>query len=241
MQQQLNRATTSCLEVELPLVACVQRMDAAIRSTDCLVFPDELKPTLQSVLGWIRQAPPPAEAAPAMVSDGLQAVAADHGTIDEPAVRPPPSPAIKLAPKPSVEVEPKEPAPAVEPEEEGAPVPLAAYIDGVTPLDVRCPGHERLELAIDPAGRLHVVAREEQMRQLHVVEAWARAHRELIGRACPGHWIDPAAGTVCHVFTDRPATVADLHGSELRLHVLAPVDVEGRRGWYAAPLNADVP
>ena len=31
--------------------------------------------------------------------------------------------------------------------------------------------------------------------------------------------------------------LANLHGADLRLHVLAPVDVEGRRGWYSAPLN----
>ncbi|MHC4273568.1 MAG: hypothetical protein ACYSUR_07850, partial [Planctomycetota bacterium] len=89
-------------------------------------------------------------------------------------------------------------------------------------------------------GRLHVIARHEQLRELHIVEAWARAHRELIARACPEHWIDPAAGTVCHVFTDEPAAVADLHGSALRLHVLAPVFVDGRQGWYAAPLNAAI-
>ena len=137
-------------------------------------------------------------------------------------------------------MEPKKPAVALEPDEQGIPVPLAAHIDGVTPLEVRCPGHERLELGVDPAGRLHVIARHEQMRELHVVEAWASAHRELIGKACPQQWIDPAARTVCHVFTAEPAAVADLHGSALRLHVLAPVFVDGRQGWYAAPLNAAV-
>ena len=55
--------------------------------------------------------------------------------------------------------------------------------------------------------------------------------------ACREHNIDPAGRTVCHVFTDAPVSVSDLHGTNLRLHVLAPVDVEGKRGWYAAALN----
>jgi len=42
------------------------------------------------------------------------------------------------------------------------------------------------------------------------------------------------------VFTDRPASLADLHGCDLRLHLLTPITVDGRRGWYHAPLNADV-
>ena len=103
---------------------------------------------------------------------------------------------------------------------------------------MRCPGHERLELGVDSAGRLHVLAREAQLRDLYAVEAWTNAHRELIARACADHWIDTTAIPVRHVFTDEPASLADLHGCDLRLHVLAPVTVAGRRGWYAAPLNA---
>ena len=147
----------------------------------------------------------------------------------------------KIAPNPTFEVEPKEPAaPASEPGESGRPASLARFIEGLTPLPVRCPGHERLELAVDQAGRLHVIALEPHLRELPVVRSWARSHRELIGMACRGELIDPAAEAVCHVVSDRPALLADLHGSDLRLHVLAPVTVEGKQGWYAAPLNAEV-
>ena len=151
-----------------------------------------------------------------------------------------PTPPVKLPPKPAVEIEPKTPAGSGEPDARGAPVALAAYVEDLTPLDVRCPGHERLEIGVDVAGRLHVIAREVHMRHLQVVESWAAAHRELIEKACPGHWIDPAGKTICHVFTAEPVTLADLHGSALRLHVLAPVTVDGKRGWYGAPLNAAV-
>ncbi len=238
------------LAVELPLVACVQRIDEAVRTTTVQSFDPAERPDVSMVLRWIeegrlraaRGAParsvPDAEAEwpaePVDVRVRQPAPAADQDAPESAA------PTMKLPPKPSVELEPKEPAAGREPHEEGAPIRLATFVEDVSPLDVRCPGHERLEIAADAAGRLHVIAREADMRDLHVVEAWARAHRELIAKACPGHWLDPSARTVCHVFTEHPATLADLHGSDLRLHVLAPVTVEGRRGWYAAPLNKAV-
>ncbi len=147
----------------------------------------------------------------------------------------------RIAPDPTYEVEPKQSATgATEPGESGRPSPLSRFIEGLKPLPVRCPGHERLELAVDQAGTLHLIALEPHLRELPVVRSWARAHRELIGMACRGQLIDPAAEAVCHVVSDRPASLADLHGSDLRLHVLAPVTVEGKQGWYAAPLNADI-
>jgi hypothetical protein len=235
VQQQLNRTTTSFLEVELPLVACVQRMDAAIRASDCVTFSTEPKPPIRSVLRWIREATAALEAPAHMPAATVGTDLAEGHPVE-----PRHPDAVRLAPKPGVRVEPKEPIAALEPDEVGAPVSLAAYIDELIPLAVRCPGHERLEIGIDPAGRLHVIARDEQLRELHVVEAWASAHRELIGQAPPDVWVDPAARTISHVFTDEPANVADLQGSALRLHVLAPVIVDGRQGWYAAPLNAAV-
>jgi hypothetical protein len=230
-QHQLDRTTSTFLEVGVPLVACVQRMEGTIQVSDCLTFTGSPKPPIRSVLRWIRDAA--AGAAPQPPGPVVGAGVCDERPAD-------PSPTVKLLPKPGVKVEPKGPATALEPDVDGVPVPLAAHIEGLVPLDVRCPGHERLELGVDGSGTLHVIARDEQLRELHVVEAWARAHRELIGKACPDHWIDPAAKPVCHAFTQRPAAVADLHGSALRLHVLAPVVVDGKQGWYVAPLNADV-
>ncbi|UCD75962.1 MAG: hypothetical protein JSV91_03385 [Phycisphaerales bacterium] len=144
---------------------------------------------------------------------------------------------IKLIPTPHVAVEPKTPAQPGEPDKDGLPVALAEYVAGLTALPVRCPGHERIEIALDRQGVMHLLGREDALREMRFVETWAHAHRELITMACREHNIDPAGRTICHVFTDSPASVADLHGTDLRLHVLAPVDVEGKRGWYAAALN----
>ncbi len=229
--EHLRHTTASFLSYDLSLAACVPRVDAAVGSTGRVTFPAEPYPTLQELLSWVRASlPSPAEVAEVTQREGPEPVPV------EPAARR----TIKLAPKPRIELEPKPSAGADEPDVDGAPALLAGWVDDVVPLDTRSPGHERLEIAVDRAGRLHVLAHEDDMRGLHVVAAWAVAHAELIGRAFPDLWIDPTASPVLHVFTDRPASVVDLHGCALRLRVLAPVDVDGRRGWYHAPLNADV-
>ncbi len=228
--EHLRRTTASFLSYDLALAACVPRVEAAIGSSGRVTFPAEPYPSLAELLSWVRAAlpssPEVAEVTPREEPEPAPAEAA--------------APPVKLPPKPRIELEPKPPAGTREPDEDGAPAPLAGWVDDVLPLDTRSPGHERLEIAVDPAGRLHVLAHEADMRGLHVVAAWAVAHAELLGKAFPDRWIDPAASPVLHVFTARPASVADLHGGYLRLHVLAPVDVDGRRGWYHAPLNADV-
>jgi hypothetical protein len=183
-------------------------------------------------------------AAPHATSPQTPAAAAFAGA----AAPPPPPPAfkpgtlrppvIKLAPKPAMVVEAKQPASAKEPDDHGKPRSLAGYIEGLTLLPIRTPGHEKIEIAVDADGRLHLLAHEQSLRELPVVERWADAHRELIILACPKHPIDSLADVRCHVFADRPLAVADLHASNLALHVLAPVQMNGRTAWYSAPLNA---
>jgi hypothetical protein len=148
------------------------------------------------------------------------------------------APPMKLAPKPAVGFEIKHSATSTEPVADGQPVLLSTYVDGLTALPVRSPGHERVELAVDATGRLHLLGREQTLREMRLVESWSRAHRELIAMACPEHPIDQGVKAVCHIFSAEPVSLADLHGADLRLHVLAPVEVNGQTAWYAAPLNA---
>lgn len=143
---------------------------------------------------------------------------------------------VKMAPKPAIMREPKSPEQIKEPGTI-AVQHLASFVEGLTPVAVRCPGHERIELALDPAGRFHLLCKEDAMREIHLVEAWTKSHRELLAMALSNAAVDAGAAAVAHVFTEKPVTVADLHGSTLHLHVLAPVVVEGKQGWYAAPLN----
>ena len=153
----------------------------------------------------------------------------------------PPIPAaapIKLAPKPSTNVEAKQMRQPHEPSERGRPIGLGQHSAGLTVLPMRMPGHESVELAVDSAGRLHMLGREASLRELNIVEHWAISHREILAMACSQFATKAAADVVCHVFTDQPATLADLHGTGLRLHVLAPVSMGGQTTWYCAPLNA---
>jgi hypothetical protein len=186
------------------------------------------------------QAPPRAPAMPQMPS--LPAPPARNPELShpEPVIETPrdfQAAPIKLAPKPSAHVEAKHPAKPIEPDDHGQPVPLASFVADLTALPIRCPNHERIEIAVDREGRMHLLGRETAMRDLHVVDAWTKSHRELIAMACPQHCINHAHKTVLHVFTPEPASLADLHGSGLRLHVLAPVSVSGQTAWYAAALN----
>lgn len=147
---------------------------------------------------------------------------------------------VKLSPKPARLTEPKGNHAPSEPDDGGRPVPLSHYVPGLKPLPFRAPNHERVELAVEASGRVHLLARDsdgDALRAVRIVEAWARLHRELIAMACPQHRLDFALTPLTHVFTSEPASVCDLYRSGVRLHVLAPVNVKGHTGWYAAPLN----
>lgn len=166
---------------------------------------------------------------------------------------------FKLRPKPvgRITLERKAPGGAREPDRNGRPIPLANYIEGVTDLPVRCPGYEHVDIGVDPDGVMHLMTWEQSLRDLYPVSQWARRHRELIAMACREHPFASAALPRLHVLTGSPQSVADLHASDLHLHVVAPVtsdrhttspgdgqhdrtsaDVPASdRGWFVAQLN----
>lgn len=129
------------------------------------------------------------------------------------------------------ELEARLPGRPLEPDDAGRPVPLSAYVDGLTALPVRSPGRERVELAIDARGHVHLLADANDLRDVLVVEAWVRSHRAVLQLACREFTFDPAGRARCHLFTGDPLSVADLHGSRWALHLLARVEVEGKIGW----------
>ncbi len=139
----------------------------------------------------------------------------------------------------TIMVETKEPATIREPDVNGQPVSLAEYVEGLIPLPIRPPNQERVELAVDSEGAMHLLCREEELRSLDVVARWARDHHEILRLACPllKTPADSPRVVARHVFTNAPVALADLHGGDLHLHVLTKVIVEGMIGWYAAPLN----
>ena len=197
---------------------------------------EELGRVERLLAGRARQVEPKqAEEVPEPAEAGTPGAGAEAGVMGIPGTRH--AGRIKLIPTPDLSWEPKTPGKATEPDRDGLPIALAEHIAGLTILPVRCPSHERIEIALDRQGMMHLLGREDSLREMRFVETWAKAHRELISMACREHNIDPAGKSICHVFTDAPVSLADLHATHHRLHVLAPVDVDGKRGWYAAPLN----
>jgi len=162
-----------------------------------------------------------------------------------PIVRPSePGARIRIAPKPARDraaernQQAGSPKPDAEPRNDGdGQATFARHVPGLTALDIRSPRSDHVQLAVDATGRLHLLAEDERLRELQIVESWAKCHRELLAMALSHHAFDPDAEIILHLFTNEPARVADLHETGVKLHVLAPVNVEGCTGWYAAALN----
>lgn len=113
----------------------------------------------------------------------------------------------------------------------------ARHVTGLRSLPARAPAHPEVELAVDDAGGLHVLGGVSTVRELPLVANWALTHAELLAMACPDREIDTSARPQGHVFTDDPLAVSDLHQSQLHLHLLAEIEVDGRRGWFVTPLH----
>ncbi len=121
---------------------------------------------------------------------------------------------------------------------------LVGRVAGLIGVEVECPRFAGVELGVDGSGGLHVMVRAERgevgeaVRVLLGASAWAREHVGVLRK------MGGAAGTISgsravtmHMFTDDPAGARSILDAEVRVHVLAAVEVEGRVGWYCTPLN----
>lgn len=234
----VNQATAAFLDTPVELSLCLQRIDSDIRCTRDVHLVGEQCATASDVVKWIRSFGQQAEA-PRAERKPLRLAVDDP--LDAPFVPIVETKHVKLAPKPFREV-PRDDAVHVQRDGEthvaaNVEPSLASHVAGLNLLPIQCPAAPVVELATNALGELHLLAREHHLRELQIVASWAAAHRNLLVMASREHAILPEGAITLHVFTDQPHTLADLHGTNLRLHVLAPVVVEGRTGWYAAPLS----
>ncbi|MGI9013652.1 MAG: hypothetical protein ACR2GY_05310 [Phycisphaerales bacterium] len=179
--------------------------------------------------------PPFAPAASTSASPHAAAVA------EAPARRMPPKPAMQVEAKHvsshrPAEHSPADAAAAVARSPQGRS--LCSWITGLAQLPVECSEAETIEIAVDSSGELHLIAWQDDLRAISRAESWLQKNRKLLAMACPNHPIRPQGNVRVHVVCSEPASIADLHGTQMRLHVLAPVEVEGKTAWYAAALNA---
>jgi hypothetical protein len=121
---------------------------------------------------------------------------------------------------------------------------LTGHVPGLRTLEARCPYAEEVELAAGADGTLHLLARAAGEQERDAVEslvaaaAWARAHGTLLTLACAGAaTVDGSRRPVMHLLTERAREVRRLLDADLRVHLLAPVEVEGRAGWFCTELN----
>lgn len=265
--ERLNRTTLNFLSAEIHPGLCLSRMEANVRPTGTMNFSDSpgaLADVIRAIQTGSASRPPKSGGAGILPAQGQNAHSTTPTIFhreSKPVAAPPPrsthtfateqplpgAPRIKLAPKPSLSIEPKPPtvngtvlsAPAAP----AAPIgfasagTLASHVEGLSPLPLRAPDHDHIELAIDAAGRIHLLGDETTLRQMPVVGNWVKKHRELLQLALPQFSIDAQRPPLCHIFSPTPIAVGDLHGSDLCLHVLAPVSINGQTAWYSAPLN----
>ena len=122
---------------------------------------------------------------------------------------------------------------------------LCSLIAGLAPIDSRCPLAERLELASDRAGRLHLVAAAltsqpdlaspDPLGELLLAAAWAKTNGAILAKAEPA--LTPGAGdATLHLVTDDPCLATRLLGAPLRIHLAMP-GVPTAFGLVAAPLQ----
>ena len=123
---------------------------------------------------------------------------------------------------------------------------LCAMIEGVRPIETRCPKAPGVEMGTDDEGRLHLLACdadcEEALERLYVAQSWARDHLGLLLRAESGLRFpssDPHAETdaVMHLMSYEPAALQRLYDTRVRMYALARVRIGGVIAQVATPLN----
>ena len=121
-----------------------------------------------------------------------------------------------------------------------APV-LSSLLSELRPIALECPYAKGVELAMDGAGGMHLLARSESGRdddavaRLMTASAWAEAHARLLSAGVPG--LSALGRPKLHLFTDAPKRSRGLVDTAMKLHLLARVHVGGQSAWYCTELN----
>ncbi|HLO40936.1 MAG TPA: hypothetical protein VK176_07935, partial [Phycisphaerales bacterium] len=117
-----------------------------------------------------------------------------------------------------------------------SPAPLASLIPGLDPIKLVCPYAPAIQLALDPAGALHLISCADTFTTLHRAAAWARAHEPLLQAALP-HFRSSSTPPTCHVLSEDPAALRPLIESDVRVHLLIKISVGTQEIALAKRLN----
>lgn len=119
---------------------------------------------------------------------------------------------------------------------------LATFVDELLAIDDQCPYAETVEFAIAADGRLHLLAQTcnhnhtghpggqgRALEELTTAASWAMAHAKMLARAHAGVKLDDVEHRpILHLITDRPREARRLLDSDIRIHLVAPVDPSTR-------------
>ncbi|MBL0926130.1 MAG: hypothetical protein IBJ11_00565 [Phycisphaerales bacterium] len=241
----LREAATVFLRERVELAAVVGRIRptggaSVYRGTAELTLADLIAAIVRASSVRPAGTPPPAKpAGPAAGTGDGSAPAAATSSINlldpEPALPSrPPVPPVSVTPAPKATAS----RPTVAAPEHGSLVP---HTPGLHRLPLRCVVDASVEIAADHHGRLHLLRRDEDglgLMRLTAALAWAQNHAELLALAARTPWpLDPSARPVVHLFTAAPKAVRPLLDADVRVHLLAAVEVDGKTGWYCTELN----
>lgn len=119
---------------------------------------------------------------------------------------------------------------------------LASHLVDLQSTALRCPYASGIEVAIDGAGRLHLLARsksesaeESTLAALLIASSWAEQHSGLLASSLGK--VSCASRPTLHLFTDKPKHSRRLLETNLRVHLLAEVHIGAERAWYCTDLN----
>jgi hypothetical protein len=118
--------------------------------------------------------------------------------------------------------------------EGGLPESLVVFVDGLTRVDHVAPRCERIEFAVDAAGRLHLVCRIDDLRPLQRARLWLRENVALLRRAYPE--VVAADDPAVDVFVQDLRDLSPIDGATI--HMIRQLEFAGRRCFDVQTLSA---
>lgn len=233
--QKVRRAVEAFLGSELELSPCIARI-GSLRST--LLFEGAAPLSWRDVVRLIRTTPPaPSNAPPTPPTPPPSSGPGNARPALVPASAPTAAVIREPKPEPRPLGGPRPQARSAEPMPTPVPTPITpapGWLPGLRPSQARCPFAPGIELASDPEGRLHLVARGDDagsLKDLVAAAAWASEHAPLLAMADPS--ITDATDPALHVLTTTPAQHRRLLDTRIRVHAVARVG----EAWTVLDLN----
>lgn len=121
------------------------------------------------------------------------------------------------------------------------PKSLSGLLRGVRALPARCPVAPFVEVAVDEAGRVHLLADRDAsgpdaVDQLVAAGGWAAVNRDWVALAAGTAATDPSP-PVLHLFTSDAPGARRLLDADVRVHLLVRASIAGRSEAVCRPLN----